>query len=151
ASELFVQRAQSTRTDVQWSHYEREIAAISEQLDGIPLAIELAAARSRSMLPPDILERLDARFRLLAGSRRSARERHQTLQAAVQWSYDLLTEDERVLFNRLAVFRGTFDLAAVEAICSGGAVDERDVLDLLDRLVDKSMVLTFDRGGRSVY
>ena len=149
ASDLFVQRAASVRSDVDWSSYEREIVAICEQLDGIPLAVELAAARTRSMLPPDILRRLDERFRLLQGSRRSARERHQTLLAAVEWSYDLLTPEERVCFDRLAVFRGGFDLDAAEVVCAGGIVDELDVVDLLERLVDKSMVLPIERGHRS--
>lgn len=149
AADLFVQRATSVRADVDWATYHADVVAICEQLDGIPLAVELAAARTRSMLPPDILRRLGERFRLLAGSRRSARERHQTLLATVEWSYDLLTETEQALFDRLAVFRGTFDLEATEAICTGGIVDDLDVVDLLDRLVDKSMVLTFDAGATS--
>ncbi len=151
AAELFVQRASSVRSDVDWDLYFADVVAICEQLDGIPLAVELAAARTRSMLPPDILRRLGERFRLLAGSRRSARERHQTLLAAVEWSFDLLTPEEQSLFNRLAVFRGGFDLEATEGICAGGVVDELDVVDLLDRLVDKSMVLTFDAGSTSRY
>ena len=151
AAALFVQRAASVRADVDWAAYDGDIVAICEQLDGIPLAVELAAARARSMLPPDILHRLGERFRLLAGSRRSARERHQTLLAAVEWSYDLLTPEEQALFNRLAVFRGGFDLEFLEGVCVGGVVDELDVLDLLDRLIDKSMVLTYDTGSRSRY
>jgi predicted ATPase/class 3 adenylate cyclase len=151
AVELFVQRASSVRSDVDWDHYYADVEAICEQLDGIPLAVELAAARTRSMLPPDILERLGERFRLLAGSRRTARERHQTLLAAVEWSYDLLTPEEQTLFNRLAVFRGGFDLEAAEGICAGGVVGALDVVDVLDRLVDKSMVLTFDAGSTSRY
>ncbi len=151
AAELFVQRATSARSDVDWSTFHHEIAAICEQLDGIPLAVELAAARARSMLPSEILQRLDERFRLLSGSRRSARERHQTLLAAVEWSYELLTDQERALFNRLAVFRGGFTLEAAEVICAGGIVDELDVVDVLDRLVDKSMVLSFAGSTRSTY
>jgi predicted ATPase/class 3 adenylate cyclase len=151
AAELFVQRASSVRADVEWAEYDADVIAICDQLDGIPLAVELAAARTRSMLPPDILRRLGERFRLLAGSRRSARERHQTLLATVEWSYDLLTPEEQAFFNRLAVFRGGFDLEAAEAICAGGVVDELDVVDLLDRLVDKSMVMTLDRGASSRY
>ena len=151
ASALFVQRAASVRADVDWEHYERDIEAICEQLDGIPLAVELAAVRTRSMLPPDILRRLSERFRLLQGSRRSARERHQTLLAAVEWSYDLLTHAEQECFARLAVFRGGFDLEAAEAVCAGGVVDERDVVDLLEHLVDKSMVLAVEQEHRSTY
>ncbi len=101
-----------------------DLVQICERLDGIPLAIEFAAARSRSMMPADILARLDERFRLLSGGRRGGRERHQTLLAAVEWSYDLLDGDERELFDRLAVFPGSFDLAAVESVCTGGQVDE---------------------------
>jgi predicted ATPase/class 3 adenylate cyclase len=149
--DLFVQRAASVRSEVDWASYREDVLEICERLDGIPLAIELAAARSRSMLPPDILARLDERFRLLAGGKRAAMERHQTLLAAVDWSYDLLTEDERALFDRLAVFQGGFSLAATEAVCSGGIVDEFAVVDLLDRLVDKSMVLAFEVGNRSRY
>jgi predicted ATPase len=151
SSELFVQRAATVRDDVDWAAHSREIAEICDRLDGIPLAIELAAARSRSMLPGDILRRLDERFRLLSGGRRTARERHQTLQAAVEWSYDLLEEDERRLFDRLAVFRGGFSLEAAEAVASGGGIDELDVVDLLDRLVDKSMVTALHMGVRSRY
>ncbi len=151
SSDLFVQRATTVRDDVDWALHSDEIAEICDRLDGIPLAIELAAARSRSMLPGDILSRLDERFRLLSGGRRTARERHQTLQAAVEWSYDLLEEDERRLFARLAVFRGGFSLEAAEAVASGGGIDEMDVVDLLDRLVDKSMVTALHLYDRSRY
>jgi predicted ATPase/class 3 adenylate cyclase len=151
AAELFVQRAAAVRADLDWVAYDADVIAICDQLDGIPLAVELAAARTRSMLPPDILQRLGERFRLLAGSRRAARERHQTLLATVEWSYDLLTPEEATLFDRLAVFRGGFDLESAERVCAGGTVDELDVVDLLDRLVDKSMVLTFDSGASSRY
>ena len=151
SAELFVQRASKVRSHVDWNSYQADVVEICERLDGIPLAIELAAARSRSMLPADILARLDERFRLLKGGRSGDRERHQTLLAAVEWSYDLLDDDERALFERLAVFRGGFGLQAAEAIGSGGVLDELDVVDLLDRLVDKSMVLAFETGGRSRY
>ena len=150
-ADLFVQRASSVRSDVAWATYGAEVDEICNRLDGIPLAIELAAARSRSMLPPEILARLDERFRLLSGGKRTARERHQTLLAAVEWSYELLDAGERLLFDRLAVFRGGFTLEAAEAVCSGESVDEMDVVDLLDRLVDKSMVLAHEVQGRSRY
>jgi len=113
------------------------VIAICERLDGIPLAIELAAARIRSMTAAELLDRLDDRFRLLRGSRRGGVERHQTLRAAVTWSYQLLTEDERLLFDQCAVFAGSFDLDAVEAICASV-----DPLDELASLVDKSMIVS---------
>ena len=151
AAQLFVSRAEAVRDDVDWAVHVDDLVQICERLDGIPLAIELAAARSRSMMPADILARLDERFRLLSGGRRGGRERHQTLLAAVEWSYDLLDDDERELFDRLAVFPGSFDLMAVESICTGGQVDEFDVIDLLERLVDKSMVTTVSATGTSRY
>ncbi|MEX2247215.1 MAG: adenylate/guanylate cyclase domain-containing protein [Dehalococcoidia bacterium] len=117
------------------------IASICARLDGIPLAIELAAARIRSLAPAELLDRLDDRFRLLRGSGRGGLERHQTLRAAVVWSYQLLSETERALFDRLSVFAGGFDLGAAEKVCSSGPVDEYEVVDLLGSLVDKSMVV----------
>ena len=89
---------------------------ICRHLDGIPLAIELAAARVRAMSPAEIANRLDERFRLLAGGSRRTQERHRTLQATVAWSHDLLTEPEKVVFRRLSVFPASFDLAAAEAV-----------------------------------
>jgi predicted ATPase/class 3 adenylate cyclase len=122
------------------------IAAICERLDGIPLAIELAAARTRSLSPTELLARLDDRFRLLRGGGRGGLERHQTLRAAVSWSYQLLTEPHRLLFDRLSVFAGGFDLTAAESVCADTDLDELDVIDLLGELVDKSMVIA-DRGN----
>jgi predicted ATPase/class 3 adenylate cyclase len=149
--DLFLQRAASVRNDIDWDSHRDDVEEICARLDGLPLAIELAAARSRSMLPADILRRLDERFRLLSGGRRVARERHQTLLAAVEWSYELLDENERALFDRLAVFRGGFSLEAAESVCGAEPIDELDVAELLDRLVDKSMVLAYEEGGRSRY
>ena len=112
---------------------------ICRRLDGIPLAIELAAARTSALSPHAIAGRLNDRFRLFRGGRRG--ERHQTLHDAVQWSYELLGEAEAALFDRLAVFAGGFSVAAAEAICSDDQlVEELDVLDLLAGLVDKSMI-----------
>jgi predicted ATPase/class 3 adenylate cyclase len=124
------------------------VAELCAALDGLPLAVELAAARSRSMPLADLLRRLDARFRLLHGPRRVA-ERHQTLRATVAWSYDLLAPDERRLFDRLSVFAGGFDLAAAEAVCADAGLDAVDVDRLVGALVDKSMVLPAP-GGRYV-
>ena len=115
------------------------IREISRRVDGIPLALELAAGRTTALSPRAIAERLDDRFRLLRGGRRG--ERHQTLRDTVQWSYDLLSPAEAALFDRLCVFVGGFTVEAVEAVCSDESlVDELDVVDLLVALVDKSMV-----------
>ena len=115
------------------------ITAICARLDGIPLAIELAAARIRSVGPADLLQRLDDRFRLLRGARTSV-ERHQTLRATVSWSYQLLSVEERLVFDRASIFAGSFDLAAAEYVCAGGDVGPFDVVDLLGSLVGKSMI-----------
>jgi len=127
------------------------IGAICERLDGIPLAIELAAARTRSLSPSELLSRLDDRFRLLRGGGRGGLERHQTLRATVTWSYQLLADDERLLFDRLSVFAGSFDLAAAEAVCSDDRLDETEVIDLIGELVDKSMLLTERRDSAMRY
>jgi predicted ATPase len=145
---LFVERA---RAVVPQFALDREAAAVAEicrRLDGIPLAIELAAARIRAMSPTQIRDRLDERFRLLTGGPRRALERHQTLRHAVQWSYDLLIAAERVLLARSSVFAGGFTLEAAEHVCAGGEVAGPDVLDLLDSLVRKSL-LTVDRYGET--
>jgi predicted ATPase/class 3 adenylate cyclase len=113
------------------------VVEICRHLDGIPLAIELAAARVRSMPPVEIARRLDERFRLLGGGSRRAQERHRTLFAAVSWSYEMLTEDEGVTFRRLAVFPASFDLAAAEAVAGA---DNSAVVDRVSRLVDRSLV-----------
>jgi predicted ATPase len=125
------------------------LARLCRRLDGIPLAIELAAARVRSLALPDILSHLDHRFRLLTGGRRSALSRQQTLRGAIDWSYDLLEDAERVLLGRLAVFAGGFDLEAAESVGAGGPVDALDVADLVDRLVDKSLVEADPSGSSS--
>ncbi|MFN7954938.1 MAG: adenylate/guanylate cyclase domain-containing protein [bacterium] len=116
------------------------VAEICRRLDGIPLAIELAAARVVSLSVERLAERLSDRFRLLARGDRAALPRQQTLRALIDWSHELLTEPERVLLRRLAVFAGSFALDAAETVCAGGEVDELDVLDLLTNLVEKSLV-----------
>jgi predicted ATPase/class 3 adenylate cyclase len=130
---------------------EPAIRAICVRLDGIPLAIELAAARSRSLGPADLLARLDDRFRLLRGGSRGGLERHQTLRATVSWSYQLLAEPEQVLFDRLSVFAGGFDLEASEAVCGFAPIDHDDVLDLISALVDKSLVTADRASGATRY
>jgi len=127
------------------------IAAICARVDEIPLAIELAAARVRSLSPAELLDRLGDRFRLLRGGGRGGLERHQALRAAVQRSYQLLDEHEQLLFDRLSVFAGGFDLKAVEAICADDAIDEYDVIDIVGELVDKSMVIAERTGTTTRY
>ncbi|HKK53113.1 MAG TPA: LuxR family transcriptional regulator, partial [Myxococcota bacterium] len=138
--ELFTQRARSARQDFDPSDDEREaIARIVERLDGIPLAIELAAARVRMMSPASIEGALEDRFRLLTGGSRASLARQQTLEASVAWSYALLEPDEQVVARRLAVM-SDFTLDAAEAVAAGDRVESPAVLDLLTHLVDKSMV-----------
>jgi predicted ATPase len=126
------------------------VAQICHRLDGIPLALELAAARIRVLGANDLARRLDHRFRVLTGGDRTAVPRHQTLQATMDWSYDLLPLDEKVTLRRLAVFPGSFDLDAAEAVVQGSddlTPPEGDVLDLLSRLVDKSLVTVESQGA----
>lgn len=145
-AELFEARAAAAGAQLTGTDDEAEaIHAICTRLDGIPLAIEIAAARTRSLTPTELLGRLDDRFRLLRGGGRGI-ERHQTLRATVAWSYQLLTDQQQRLFDRLSVFAGGFDLPTAEAICSDELLDELDIVDLLGELVDKSMVIA-DRTG----
>ena len=116
------------------------VAAICVRLDGIPLALELAAARLGSLSVSEINARLDQRFRLLTTGNRTALPRHQTLRALIDWSYDLLSSEEQIVFDRLSVFAGGWTLDAAEAVASGGDVAEWQVLDLLAALVGKSLV-----------
>jgi len=116
------------------------VANICRDLDGLPLAIELAAARVRSMTPEEIAARLSDRFALLQEGSRTAPPRHQTLYAVIDWGYRLLSDDERTLFDRLSFFAGGCTLEAAEAICSGDGLDRGDILQLLSHLVDKSLV-----------
>jgi predicted ATPase len=117
------------------------VAGICRRLDGIPLAIELAAARTEMMSVDDILARLEDRFRLLTGGSRTARPRHQTLRAALDWGHQLLNDDERKLFRRLSGFSGAFELAAAEAVAAWGDLSPETVLGHLSGLVDKSLVV----------
>ena len=117
------------------------VVSICRRLDGMPLAIELAAARLRSMSLAELHDRLDQRFRLLTGGSRTALERQQTLRATVGWSYSLLTGAEQLLLARLSVFAGGFGLDAAEAVCASGSIDALDVAGLLGSLVDKSLIV----------
>ncbi len=127
------------------------LVSICRRLDGMPLAIELAAARLRSMSLADLSERLDQRFRLLTGGSRSALARQQTLQATVDWSYQLLDRGERSVLQRLSVFVDGFDLEAAEAVCGLGEFESFEVVDLLGSLVDKSLVVAEPRGDTVRY
>ncbi len=120
------------------------VASIFRRLDGMPLAIELAAARVRALPVEEICSRLDQRFRLLTGGSRTALPRQQTLRALIDWSYDLLSEAEKKLLRRLSVFSAGWALRAAEAVCSEGGIDESEVMDLLSSLVDKSLVTLHD-------
>ncbi len=138
---LFCERAALVRSGYSPHEAEREaIATICERLDGLPLAIELAAARTRLLAPSRIVAGIDDRFRLLTGGSRNAVARQQTLEASVSWSHDLLDEAERALFRRVSAFAGWFTLEAAEDVCTGGDVDAYAVLGLLGQLVDKSLV-----------
>ncbi len=145
AVELFVDRARDAKRDFVLSdHNAGAVALLCRRLDGIPLAIELAAARVRSLTPDDIVQRLDQRFKLLTRGSRASLERHQTLRNTVDWSYDLLNPVEQAALNRLSVFAGGADLRAVEAVVSGDDLDPFDVADVLGQLVYKSLVLVDD-------
>jgi predicted ATPase/DNA-binding SARP family transcriptional activator len=147
AVELFVDRARAVQPGFSLEGQARDIVSdVCLRLDGLPLAIELAAARLRALPLTTLAERLDDRFRLLTGGARTRLPRQQTLRAVVDWSYDLLFEDERLLFSRLSVFAGGCELAAVEAICTDERVPQNEILDILSRLVDKSLV-TLDIGS----
>jgi len=162
--ELFNQRATAVDRGFDAEANRDTVAEICRRLDGVPLAIELAAARVRTLPPDDLVRRLDDRFRVLTAGRRRSVERHRTLRATIQWSHDLLTEGEQILFRRLAVFAGSFDLAIAERVVAdpgvdptvdpavdsgrgGGLLDEAEVGALLDDLVERSMVLV--ESGRS--
>ncbi len=142
AVELFAERARAVRPGFVADAPARAVVeSICARLDGLPLAVELAAARLRALPLATVAERLDDRFRLLTTGARTALPRQQTLRAVVDWSYDLLFDDERRLFARLSVFPGGCCLAAVEAVCSDEHVPVGEVLDTLSRLVDKSLVM----------
>jgi predicted ATPase/class 3 adenylate cyclase/DNA-binding CsgD family transcriptional regulator len=152
AVELFTDRARRARSDFEISDDNASVVAeICRRLDGLPLAIELAAARVRALSLTEILDSLHDRFRLLTGGARTAVRRQQTLRASVDWSHALLTEPERVLFRRLAVFLGGFDLDAAQAVAGGGDVQRYQVLDQLSLLVDKSLVVAENLRGRTRY
>jgi predicted ATPase/class 3 adenylate cyclase len=145
---LFIERATAaqpsftlTRENATW------VAALCRQLDGIPLAIELAAARVPAMAVEQIAARLDDRFRLLGRANRSSLPRHQTLRAVMDWGYQLLSEQEQRVFRRLSVFMGGWSLEAAEAVCGGEGIEAFDILDLLTQLVFKSLAVMDEQQG----
>ena len=152
AVQLFVERARLQQPG--FTLTEREAPAVAElcaRLEGIPLALELAAARMRSLSVADINARLHDRFKLLTGGSRVALERQQTLRALVNWSYDLLQESEQIVLDRLSVFVGGFDLDAAEIVCGAAPIAPEEVLDLVTSLVDKSLVMFERDGGAARY
>ena len=152
AVRLFVERAQQHKPA--FALTEREAPAVAElvaRLDGIPLAIELAAARVRALSVADINSRLQDRYKLLTGGSRVLQQRQQTLRALVDWSYELLTAEEQIVLDRLAVFVGGFDLAAAEAVCGIAPLAGADVLDLLQSLIEKSLVMLVERDDGARY
>jgi predicted ATPase/class 3 adenylate cyclase len=151
AVQLFLSRAKAVKPDfVLNGENALAVTQICAHLDGLPLAIELAAARTKVLAAQEIAARLGDRFRLLVGSR-TALMRQQTLQALIDWSYDLLTEQEQTLLQRLSLFAGGCTLQAIEDVCSGGSVKAGDVLDLVSRLVDKSLVIAQPQGTHIRY
>lgn len=140
-SELFVTRALAVSPQFDAEESRGSIRSICEHLDGIPLAIELAAARTRALTPSEILHHLDARFRLLTGGDAKAQPKQRTLAATIEWSYGLLNAEEQSLFRRMSAFRGSFSLQAAAAVCAqGGVCDEFHILDVLTSLADKSLL-----------
>jgi predicted ATPase/DNA-binding CsgD family transcriptional regulator len=149
---LFLQRAEAASGEFALAaENQAAVADICRRLDGLPLAIELAAVRTRVLSVQQILGRLDDRFALLSGGGRAALPRHQTLETAIDWSHDLLTAEERMLLSRLSVFAGRFTLEDVVAVCMAPDLMPALALDLLSSLVDKSLVLREDVGGAGSY
>ena len=143
---LFVERGTTAKPDFRLTKENTPfVAQICSRLDGIPLAIELAAARVKVLSPEQIASRLDDRFRLLTGGARTALPRQQTLRAMIDWSYSLLSDPEKIVFRRLAVFTGGWTLEAAEFVCG------EDTLDLMARLMDKSLVISEEYNGEIRY
>ena len=145
ALRLFTDRARLANPELRFDRAAETTAGqICERLDRLPLAIELAAVRARSLSLDEIAVRLDDRFRLLRGGPRAARKMHEALEACIAWSYELLGERERMLFRRLAVFRGSFDLTSIEAVCDLPPLAASEMLGLVTQLVDRSLVVPTD-------
>ena len=152
AVKLFEQRAQLVRPSFKVTDENAaQVASVCQRLDGLPLAIELAAARMRILSSAQLAERLDDIFALLVGGARSAPPRHQALRATLDWSHDMLDAEERVAFRRLAIFAGGFTIAAAERVAAGGDLKPASMLELLTRLADKSLVRVEHARGDSRY
>lgn len=152
AVRLFVERAAQQKAGFSLDDHDAVVVGrLCRRLDGIPFAIELAAARLRSLSLHDIDAHLDRRFRLLTGGSRTALPRQQTLEALIDWSFELLSPAEQAVLARLSVFAGGFDLEGAEAVCPGGEVEDFEVLSLVDALVDKSLVQADDSAGTERY
>ena len=152
AVRLFIDRATRVRSNFRVTNENAPgVVEICQRLDGIPLAIELAAARTRMLTPEQIADGLGDRFHLLTAGTRGALPRQRTLEASVDWSHDLLGVDERTVFRRLAAFAGGFTLEAAEAVCAGEGIERQDVLDLLGQLVDRSLVQVETEGPSARY
>jgi len=152
AVQLFVERARQQKPSFAFDAASaKAVAELVARLEGIPLALELAAARVRSLSVADINARLKDRYKILTGGARVLQERQQTLRALVDWSYDLLTPPEQTLLARLGVFVGGFDLEAAEQVCGVEPLNQEDILDLLGSLVEKSLVLLDDQNESARY
>jgi predicted ATPase/DNA-binding SARP family transcriptional activator len=152
AVRLFADRAAALKPDFAVTeHNAAAVAGVCQRLDGVPLAIELASARIPAMTPAELDRRLDRSFAVLAGGRRGAVDRHQTLRATIDWSFDLLTEPEQKLLSRLAVFAGGWTMEAAEEVCGTGGIDPGDVFGLLASLVARSLVVAEDHGHETRY
>jgi non-specific serine/threonine protein kinase len=152
AVRLFVERARAVQHRFALTDENAPtVARICVQVDGLPLALELGAARVRSLTVGQIADRMDSSFRLLIGGSRNAPTRQQTLKATLDWSHDLLSASERTVFRRLAPFAGGWELEAAEAVCAGDGIKRADVLDLLTCLVDKSLVQAEEHAGKACY
>jgi predicted ATPase/class 3 adenylate cyclase len=150
AGRLFVERVSSFRAGFEVTHERAAvIGGICRRLDGIPLAIELASAKIRVMTVPEIAGRLDDCVRLLTGGRRSPLQRHETLGALIDWSYDLLSDAEKALMRRLALFAGGWDMAAAEGVCAGDGIEADQIVELMTGLVHQSLVIHEDHEERS--
>ncbi|MGA2505550.1 MAG: tetratricopeptide repeat protein [Anaerolineales bacterium] len=143
---LFVERASAVKPDFRLNEQNaRFVVQVCQRLDGMPLAIELAAVRTRMMSVEEIAKHLDDRFTLLTTGSRTAFPRHRTLRAAIDWSYELLSETERILFYRLSIFTGGFNLDAAEEVATGGKLGKTEIIDLLGQLINKSLVMVRQR------
>ncbi|MGW0842853.1 ATP-binding protein [Streptomyces sp. NPDC002787] len=152
AVRLLRDRAVASRPEFEVTDANRAaVTRLCTRLDGLPLAIELAASRLRTLTVEQVTERLEDRFALLTGGSRAARPRQRTLRALIDWSYELCTPAERLLWNRLSVFAGGFGLDAAEGVGAGDGIERREILDLLDRLVAQSVVLINEREGQPRY